>query len=486
MSTQTTSAPRQSPNAPNAVSCMIGGSWVEGSGPVKEVRNPATEDVVTTVPFASSSQIDDAVAAAKAAQREWAKVPLAERAELLHKAVDAIGENAEEICLWVSTEMGKTLEEAREEVVDWITIPVSRWAIEAGRHFEGSAPATLENPDRRVTKIYQPIGVAGFISPWNFPVEMLINVTAALVMGNACVWKPSEWAPTGPAIAARVFAEALPEGLLNVIWGGPEEGERLVTHEDVGQITFIGSTAVGERISNVAGIKRLLLELGGNGPLIVMDDADLDKAVEATMDNCFFQAGQVCTAAERLLVHEDVHDEFVARVVEGAKAIKVGNQLEDSTDMGPLSDKRILDKVIAHVEDARSSGADILTGGSNEGLFYQPTVLTGVTTEMRIAREETFGPVCPIIKIKSAEEALEIANDSEYGLSMAVFTSSLRTAYMLGEGLESGVVAINAGTNQVDNAAGFGGWKSSGIGRECGEDNLREYVRIKNLSFDVG
>jgi acyl-CoA reductase-like NAD-dependent aldehyde dehydrogenase len=485
MATETTSAPQAGATALNTVKTMIGGSWVDGAGAIKEVRNPGTGDVVTNLPFSSSTQIDEAVAAAKAAQREWAKVPLAERADLLHKAVDAIGENAEEICLWTATEMGKTLEEAREEVVDWITIPVSRWAIEAGRHLEGAAPTSLENPDRRVTKILQPIGVAGFISPWNFPVEMLINCTAALVMGNACVWKPSEWAPTGPAIAARVFAEALPDGLMNVIWGGPEEGEQLVTHDDVGQITFIGSTAVGERISNVAGVKPLLLELGGNGPLIVMDDADLDRAVEATMDNCFFQAGQVCTAGERLLVHEDVHDEFAARIVAGAKALKVGNQLDDSTDMGPLSDKRILDKVVAHVEDARQAGADILTGGESDGLFYQPTVITGVTPDMRVAREETFGPVCPIIKIKSAEEALEIANDSEYGLSMSVFTSSLSTAYMLGEGLESGVVAVNAGTNQVDNAAGFGGWKSSGLGRECGEDNLREYVRIKNLSFDV-
>jgi len=314
-----------------------------------------------------------------------------------------------------------------------------------------------------------------------------MNCIASMVMGNACVWKPSEWAPSGPLITARIFAEAgIPAGLLNVVWGGAEEGERLVAHGDVGVVCFTGSTAVGEQISRTAGVKRLVLELGGNGPLVILDDADLDRAVNAAVVDCFYQAGQVCTAAERVLVHEAVHDEFVSRVAEAARNLNVGDQLDEATEMGPLSDQRILDKVIAHVEDARTAGATIVTGGEHHGLFYQPTVITGVTPDMRIAREETFGPVLPVIKISSAEEALKIANDSEYGLTMAVFTSSLQTAYMMGEGLAAGQVNVNAGTTSAEVGAPFGGWKKSGIGRILGEAGCREFTNVKTLCISTG
>jgi acyl-CoA reductase-like NAD-dependent aldehyde dehydrogenase len=467
---------------------LIGGVWADGEGPMKEIRNPADGEVVSGVAFSSGRQIDAAVATAKLAQREWAKVPVAARVDVLHGAVDAIEANREEIATWIATEMGKTLAEAREEIVD-VTVPLARSLIEDGRRLGGTTPpaASAGFPDRRVQTIYQPIGVTGFISPWNFPVEMIANCVGSMVMGNACVWKPSEWAPTGPSIAARAFVEAgVPDGLLNLIWGGPGEGEHLVAHADVGLICFIGSTPVGERISRTAGIKRLLLEMGGNGPLIVLDDADLDRAVGAAVLDCFYQAGQVCTAAERLLVHESVYDEFAARLTTAARQLTVGDQLDPATDMGPLSDRRILDKVIAHVEDARAAGATILTGGGHEGLFYQPTVLTEVTPDMLIAREETFGPVAPLIRVASAEEALAIANDSPYGLSMAVFTSSLRTAYLLGEGLEAGAVNVNEGTNSWELSAPFGGWKKSGIGREIGESGLREFTNVKTLTFGVG
>lgn len=488
MTTATAKRPSEKDRAVASVKGLIDGRWIKGEGPVREVVNPFNGEVVSRVAFSSSEQVDQAVAAARRAQREWAKTPMAHRARILHAALDEIETRAEEICRWVSLEMGKTLAEARDEVIGEITIPLGRGFIEDARRFGGTTrPAWSENyPRRRVQTIYQPIGVTAFISPWNFPVEMIVNCISALMMGNACVWKPSEWAPSGPQVLSEAFSSGdLPDGLLNLIYGGPEVGEELVTHEDVGLVCFIGSTATGERISNVAGIKRLLLELGGNGPMIVLDDADLDAAVEAAATGCFYQAGQVCTAAERLIVHQDVHDEFVERLTQAARSLRLGDPLEASTDMGPLSDQRILEKVVRHVEDARDRGATIHTGGEHDCLFYEPTVLSGVTPEMAIAREETFGPVAPVIKVSSAEEALEIANDSDYGLSTAVFTSSLEKAFVVGEGLEAGAVNVNAGTNDWELSGPFGGWKKSGIGRELGEHGMREFTNVKTLTFDL-
>lgn len=471
---------------------LIGGEWVEGTGPTKDVVNPATGEVVSVVAFSSPDQVDQAVAAAKSAQLEWAKLPMGARARILHAGLDAVEARGEEIAVWITKEMGKTLAEAREEVLGDTTVPLSRAAIEDARRLAGKAPQAWAEfyPNRRVHTLYQPIGVTGFISPWNFPSEMLFLCVASMAMGNGCVWKPSEWAPSAPMLTSKIFAEAaveagMPEGLLNLVWGGPDEGEHLVSHDDVGLIAFIGSTAVGEQIHRAAGVKRLLLELGGNGPLIVMDDADLDRAVEAAVNDCFYQAGQVCTSGERVLVHEAIYDEFVARVAEAARQITVGDPMDESTQMGPLSDQRILDKVHEHVEDARAAGATIEAGGRHEGLFYQPTVISGVTTDMRIAREETFGPVVPIIKISSADEALAIANDSEYGLSMAVFTSSLRTAYEMGEGLQAGAVNVNDGTNSWEHSSPFGGWNKSGLGRELGEDGVREFANVKTLTMTI-
>jgi succinate-semialdehyde dehydrogenase/glutarate-semialdehyde dehydrogenase len=470
---------------------LIDGTWVKGAGDVKETISPSHGGVVSTCPFFTSEQVDAAVQAAKAAQKEWAAVPLVEKARMIHAGLDAVAARSEEISVWVSSEMGKTIREAREEVLTDITVPVGNAIVEDALRFNGRVvqPARPDlYPNRRVMVIYQPIGVTGFISPWNFPVEMIINCIASLMVGNTCVWKPSEWAPYGPQKLTEAFLEGaqLPPGVLNLIYGGPETGDTLVTNDDVGLISFIGSTATGEKIASAAGVKRLLLELGGNGPLVILDDADVDKAVATAMSDCFYQAGQVCTAGERVLVHEKVHDEFVEKLAAKVAELKVGDPLDESTDMGPLSDVRILDKVVRHVEDARAKGASILTGGKHEGQFYEPTILTGVTTDMEIAQEETFGPVAPVIKIKSADEALEIANSSPYGLSMAVFTTSLPTAWKMAEGLEAGQVNVNAGTNDWELNGPFGGWKKSGIGREIGGDeSLRIFANVKTVGMDL-
>jgi succinate-semialdehyde dehydrogenase/glutarate-semialdehyde dehydrogenase len=470
---------------------LIDGTWVKGAGDVKETMSPSHGGVVTTCPFFTPDQVDAAVAAAKAAQKEWAAVPVADKARMMHAGLDAVAQHTEEIARWISAEMGKTIRESRDEILHDITVPCGKAIVEDALRFHGRVvqPAQPDRyPSRRVLVVYQPIGVTGFISPWNFPVEMIINCIASMMVGNTCVWKPSEWSPYGPQLMAKTFLEGagLPSGVLNLIYGGPETGETLVTHDDVGLISFIGSTATGEKIASAAGVKRLLLELGGNGPLVVLDDANIDKAVATAMSDCFYQAGQVCTAGERVLVHEQVHDEFVEKLVAKVAELKVGDPLDESTDMGPLSDVRILAKVVRHVEDAKAKGATIVTGGKHEGLLYEPTILTGVTTDMEIAEEETFGPVAPVIKVKSADEALEIANSLQYGLSMAVFTTSLATAWKMAEGLEAGQVNVNAGTNDWELNGPFGGWKKSGIGRELGGDeSLRAFANVKTIGMDL-
>lgn len=493
MSTIEAAAPVAAPETEDvpAVHGLIDGTWTRGAGDLKQTRSPANGGVVTTCPFFTPDQVDAAVEAAKAAQKGWSAVSIADRARMMHAGLDSIAEHTEEIARWISSEMGKTIREAREEILTDITVPCGKAIVEDALRFTGRTvpPAQPDRyPNRRVMVIYQPIGVAGFISPWNFPVEMIINCVAAMMMGNACVWKPSEWAPYGPQKLTEAFLEGagLPPGVLNLIYGGPAIGEHLVTHPDVGLVSFIGSTATGEKIASAAGVKRLLLELGGNGPLVILDDADIDKAVATAMTDCFYQAGQVCTAGERVLVHEKVHDEFVEKLAAKVAELKVGDPLDESTDMGPLSDVRILDKVVRHVEDARTKGATIVTGGKHTGLLYEPTILTGVTTSMEIAQEETFGPVAPVIKVGSADEALQIANSLDYGLSMAVFTRSLSTAWQMAEGLEAGQVNVNAGTNDWELGGPFGGWKKSGIGRELGGDeSLRLFTNVKTIGMDL-
>lgn len=470
--------------------CHIDGAWIEGEGASKDTVSPRDGAVVSRVRYATTAQIDATVAAAKRAQREWAKVPMAARAEVLSAGLYAVEKNAESICSWISREMGKTINEARGEVVRDVVLPIGRKIIGEARTFAGRIPPawSAAYPNRRVHVLNQPIGVTALISPWNFPVEKIVVAVASMMMGNACVWKPSEWAPFAPQLLTETFLSAggMPDGLLNLVYGGPQEGEHLVSHADVDLVSFIGSTAVGEQITRAAGVKRLLLELGGNGPLIVLDDADIDRAVQAAVFGCFWQAGQVCTCAERILVHDAVYDEFAEKLAAAAKRLKVGDPLDETTEMGPLSETRILNKVVRHVKDARSKGATILAGGGHQGLFFEPTVLTNVTTDMEIYYEETFGPVAPLLKITSAEEALQLANASEYGLSMAVFTSSMKTAFKMAEELEAGIVNVNASNNDAEVNGPFGGWKKSGIGRLLGEDMLRCLSNLKTVTFDLG
>jgi acyl-CoA reductase-like NAD-dependent aldehyde dehydrogenase len=465
---------------------LIDGRWVLGAGETRDITNPADGTAVSRVSYCDAAQVDAAVAAADTAQHAWAAIPIARRAQLLHEAADAIAKRADRICEYMVREMGKTIRDARLELITDITIPLIHAAAEDALRFSGVTrkSANAHAVNRKIMTLHEPIGVGAFISPWNFPTEMIFNIAAALAMGNTAIWKPSEACPYAPHLVVEAFTSAgIPPGVVNVVYGAGDVGERLVAHEDVGLIAFIGSTATGQRIAQTAGAKRLLLEMGGNGPLIVMADADLDKAIEGTVLGCFYQAGQVCTASERVLVHTSLEPEFSRRLVAAAQRLVVGDPMDEKTDMGPLSGPAILEKTIRHVEGAVHRGATVQCGGTYDGLYYRPTVLTGVTPDMEIAREETFGPVAPVMTFESPEEALEIANDSPYGLQMAVYTESVNTAWAMVDALESGVVVVNGSTNDWDNNGPFGGVKWSGIGRETGEEALRGFVNTKLVNF---
>jgi succinate-semialdehyde dehydrogenase/glutarate-semialdehyde dehydrogenase len=347
---------------------------------------------------------------------------------------------------------------------------------------------TRSNSKRMFVQQY-PLGVVGVISPFNFPVDIpAIAITYALVAGNTVVWKPSEHCPGSTGRYAQIFHDAgFPAGVFNYVPGYGDAGEVLVESPEVRGLFFTGSTRVGRKIAAAAGagLKRTLLELGGNGPIIVHRDADLDRAVEATITGCFYMAGQVCTAAERVLVHEEIHDAFVAQLVTRTKELRIGNPLDEATDMGPLCNDNVLKQVVSHVEDARVKGAEVLQTAEVNGRLYPPTILVNVNDDMLITREETFGPVAPIMKYRDIDEALQIANSTEFGLNAAAFTNDFRDAWRFVDGLEHGTVLINETTNYWDQLAPFGGAKSSGLGRELSSWALSAFTETKTIVFDV-
>jgi succinate-semialdehyde dehydrogenase/glutarate-semialdehyde dehydrogenase len=473
------------------VQAYINGEWTDGSAGTSEYFSSFTDEVLGTFTLCDDRDVRRAVASAKVAQVAWSQVPLLDKVDLMYEAYRLCGEANEEIAQSITREMGKTIQESREEMEKYAWGHFRR-AAEDMLRFRGM---TMPNSETRSTskKMFvqqYPLGVVGVISPFNFPVDIpAIAITYALVSGNTVVWKPSEICPGSTARYARIFHDAgFPVGVFNYVPGATDAGESLVASPDVQGLFFTGSTAVGRKIAAVAGagLKRTLLELGGNGPLIVNHDADLDRAVEATITGCFYMAGQVCTAAERVLVHESVHDDFVARLKVRTAQLKVGDPSDEKTDMGSLCNNATLAKVERHVEDARAKGAQIVQFGAVNGRLYPPTILTGVTQDMEIARDETFGPVAPIIAFSSIEEAILIANDTEFGLNAAAFTNDLSTAWRFVDGLHHGTVLINETTNYWDQLAPFGGAKASGVGRELSVWALNSFTETKTIVFDIG
>jgi succinate-semialdehyde dehydrogenase / glutarate-semialdehyde dehydrogenase len=467
----------------------IGGEWLPGDGEEIEVRSPATDELLGTVTASSPTQVEAAVRAAADAFPAWRKVSLLERVELCRAAFAICMERADEIAEMITKEVGKTIRESREEMVEYTADHFRRASEDVLRHAGKVLPSTQERSnDKRIIVVQEPVGVVAAVTPWNFPVDIAgIPIVYGLAVGCTAVWKPSEQAP----LCANMFAEVIhdagfPPGTLNVVHGRGDVGSALVSHPDVASVVFTGSTRTGEQVARDAALKNRVLELGGNGPQIVLADANLDKAADAAVVGCFYLAGQCCTAAERILVHESVKDEFIEALVERTKALRVGDPLDEETDMGPLCTDEVLARTVEHVKDAVGKGARIVYGGGHDGRFHEPTILDGVTSDMRIAEEETFGPVAPIITFSDLDEALAVANETDYGLTAAVFTRSLHDAWHAAEELRHGTVHINETTNYWDQLAPFGGAKKSGAGRELAGWIIDALTETKQITFDLG
>ena len=467
---------------------LIGGEWVPGDGEEIEVRNPATDELLGTVNASSATQVEAAVRTAAEAFPTWRKVSLLERVELCRAAFAICMERADEIAEQITKEVGKTIRESREEMVEYTADHFRRASEDVLRHAGKVLPSTQERSNaKRIIVVQEPVGVIAAVTPWNFPVDIAgIPIVYGLAVGCTVVWKPSEQAP----LCANMFAEVIhdagfPPGTLNVVHGRGDVGSALANHPDVASVVFTGSSKTGEQVARDAALKNRVLELGGNGPQIVLADANIEKAADAAIVGCFYLAGQCCTAAERILVHESVKDEFIAALVERTKVLRVGDPLDDETDMGPLCTDEVLARTIEHVEDAVAKGARIVHGGGHEGRFHEPTILDGVTSDMSIAKEETFGPVAPIMTFGDLDEALAIANETDYGLTAAVFTRSLHDAWHAAEELRHGTVHINETTNYWDQLAPFGGAKKSGAGRELAGWIIDALTETKQITFDL-
>jgi succinate-semialdehyde dehydrogenase/glutarate-semialdehyde dehydrogenase len=468
---------------------LIGGEWVNGSAGTFEVRNPHDGSLLHNVGKCNTDDVAKAVANARAAQPAWAALSVIERAQIMRRIHQLFLENAEAIAQVLCAEIGKPITDAREEVFEYSAPSWGKSAEEILRHRGLSFPSTQERTtNKRLVMNYRPLGTVAVITPYNFPTDIASIALAHIVAaGNTIIWKPSEYAAKCCAMVADLFKQAgLPDGVINLVQGVGDVGAALVESKGVDGVFFTGSTKTGRGIAEKCALRPHLLELGGDGPFIILADANIDKAVEGAMNGCFYYTGQVCTSAERVLVHEDVYDEFLAKFRARAAALRIGNPADEDTEMGPLCNPATLARVKEHVKDAVAKGAKIEQFGKEDGLYYPATILTDVTTDMLIAQEETFGPVAPIIKIKNAEQAIEIAHQSGLGLIASLWTQDLATAWRVGEALPHGTVNINETSNYWDQLAPFGGTGQSGVGRELSQWFLETFTERKLLVFDLG
>ncbi len=462
----------------------LDGAWVAAdSGATFEVDDPSTGEIVGRVPDMGAAETRRAIAAADAAWPAWRRRPARERAALLRRWFELIVGAADELAFLMTTEQGKPLAEARGEVM--YAASFVEWFAEEAKRCNGEVIPTT-GADRRLFAIRQPVGVCAAITPWNFPAAMITRkVAPALAAGCTVVVKPAEQTPF-TALALAVLAEqaGIPGGVFNVLTGNPVAiGGELTASPVVRKLSFTGSTEVGRLLmaQSAPTIKKLSLELGGNAPFIVFDDADLDAAVEGALASKYRNAGQTCVCANRLLVQSGIHDRFVARLAEAMGRFKVGRGLEEGVNIGPLIDAAAIAKVEELVADAVGKGARALAGGARHalgGTFYQPTVLTGVSPAMRVAREEIFGPVAPVFRFDTEEEAIRLANDTEFGLAAYFYSRDVGRIFRVAEELEYGMVGVNTGilSNEV---SPFGGVKQSGLGREGSSHGIDEYLEIK-------
>jgi succinate-semialdehyde dehydrogenase/glutarate-semialdehyde dehydrogenase len=470
---------------------FIGGEWREASGGATlAVEDPSTGEALCEVADATPEDALDALAAADAAQGEWAQHPPRERGEILRRAFEEIMSRADELALLMTLEMGKTLAESRAEVA--YAAEFLRWFSEEAVRIEGRY-ATSPNGAGRILTMKQPVGPCIFITPWNFPMAMgTRKIGPAVAAGCTMVMKPAQQTPLSMLALAQILEESgLPGGVLNLVTSSSSGSvmEPVITDRRARKLSFTGSTEVGRKLieQSARQVLRVSMELGGNAPFLVFDDADVDAAVEGAMIAKMRNIGEACTAANRFHVAGSVADEFAEKLAERMGAMKVGRGTEEGVEVGPLIDGKQREKVASLVEDALDKGATALVGAEKmegAGYFYRPTVLNEVSPDSDLLREEIFGPVAPVAGFDSEEEALAAANDTEYGLVAYVYTSDLKRALRVCEGLETGMVGLNQG--MVSNAsAPFGGIKHSGIGREGGPEGIEEYLETKYVAVNL-
>ncbi len=467
--------------------CYINGVWnAADSGGVAEITNPATGEVIGSVPNCAGAETRRAIDAAEAALPAWRKLTGKERASLMRRWFDLILANQEDLAIIMTTEQGKPLAEARGEIAYGASF-IEWFSEEAKRAYGDVIPQ--HQADKRIVVIKQPIGVCAAITPWNFPTAMITRKAgAALAAGCTMVIKPALETPFS-ALALCELAEraGIPAGVLNVVTGDAQPiGAELTSNPTVRKLSFTGSTEVGKLLMRQCAdtLKKVSLELGGNAPFIVFDDADVDAAVEGALASKYRNSGQTCVCVNRFLVQDGVYDEFAEKFAATVEQrLKVGNGMEEGVAQGPLINEDAVAKVEQHINDALTKGAKVLAGGARHtlgGTFFQPTVLTGVLPDMRVAREETFGPLAPLFRFRDEDEAVRMANDTEYGLAAYFFSRDLARVWRVSEALEYGMVGINAGIISTE-VAPFGGVKSSGLGREGSKYGIDEYLEIKYL-----
>jgi acyl-CoA reductase-like NAD-dependent aldehyde dehydrogenase len=473
---------------------FIGGEWVESTGSnVREIVSPVTGEKLADVPDASREDVARAAKAARDAQPGWAALSAWDRAKVCHAIADVIDERTEEWARELTLEQGKPLTaEAIPDLEE--TAENFRIAAEDVKRME-TAVIPSQDVNKRILTFRKPNGVYAGITPWNFPTLIPVELIApGIAAGNTIVMKPSEWTPIAMATFMQAMADAgLPPGVVNVVYGGGETGEALVTDPNIDCIGFVGSHGTAEKIVRAAGLKRSLIEASGNGPVIVCADADLERAAKGAVFGGFFCAGQVCCATERVLVHKSVHDDFMNAVVAAAGEWKLGDPFDDDTLVGPMNNEPTARKMDAHLEDALEKGATIVSGGGRDGdrptrLYYQPTIVDGVGVDTLINREETFGPIVPVITVADDDEALRVANDSHLGLQAAVYTSSLKRAFRFLDNLRVGNVVVNDSTDYWEAHEPFGGASGTqtGWGRIGGRYTMLDMTDLKTVVLDVG
>lgn len=468
----------------------INGQWLDADdGKSFPVTNPATDEIIGRVPSVSAAQVEQAVQAAEAALEGWKQKTAKERSALLRTWFNLIVENQEDLAVILSTEQGKPITESRGEILYGASF-IEWFAEEAKRTYGDVIPHDKQG--RRLVVIKQPVGVVAAITPWNFPNAMITRkVGPALAAGCTVIIKPASETPLS-ALALVALAEqaGIPKGVVNVVTGSSREiGGVLTTHPVVKKVSFTGSTGVGKLLMEQCSstMKKVSMELGGNAPFIVFEDADLDKAVQGAIASKFRNSGQTCVCTNRILAHESIHDAFLEKLVAEVNKLKVAPAFEQGAEQGPLINEKSVEKIEEHIADAVGKGAKIVAGGKRHVLghtFFEPTVLSGVTQDMLVAKDETFAPLAPVFKFSTDAEAIQMANDTEFGLASYIYTESLSRAWKVGEALEYGMVGINEGLISTE-VAPFGGIKESGSGREGSKYGIEDYMEIKYMCMGI-